>query len=332
MSGVLVAIILVLGVGGWFIQAQGNSEDIAVTPEKVTLGLAPDLNHLILIALEQDYFSAEKLEVTLKEYDTGSLVLDEGLLKGEVEVGVVGLGPLVFKSFERQDFKIFGSISTIFDLYKIVAAKDQDILTAADLRGKRLATSEGSSFHYFAYNFLIENGLTDEDVEFVFKKAGELPEALATGEVDAICTREPFISEAQELLGDNAVVLSEPSLPANTLNLVGLDGFIQNRPQVAARLLRALKQAEVFAKANPDEAIKIVAKQLDVDESEVAEGWPQIILEVTLGQELILNLENIAQWAIRAELVDSDNIPNYLDYIYLEGMEAVEPGAVTIIK
>lgn len=329
---IIAAVVVALSISACLFQVQERSGESTAPKEAVTLGFAPALNYLTLIALDQGYFSDEGLDVTVVEYSTGSRVLRDGLLTGEIEVGVVGLGPLVFESFEREDFQIFGSISTLFDLYKVVARKDQDILAPADLQGKRLATSKASTFHYFAHNFLIENGLTDEDVEYSFKQAAELPNALASGEVDAISTREPFISEAQNLLGDNAVVLAEPDLPANILNLVALDDFIQNKPEAAEKILRALIQAEDFAKDQPDQAIKIVAQKLEVAESDVTGEWSKVVLQVSLDQELILSLENTARWAIRNDLTEAGAMPNYLDYIYLNALETVKPEAITIIR
>jgi len=300
--------------------------------EAVTIGMAKSLNYMLLVALEQGYFSNEGLEVTIVEYSTGKRVLQDGVFAGEVDMGVVGLGPLTFASLERDDFKIVGSISTFFDLYRIVARKDAGISTPADLAGKRVATSKGSSFHYFLHNFLIENKLSEEDIEMSFPKAAELPQALADGEVDAFSGREPFISEAQALLGDEAIVFSELELPANTLNLVALDGLVNERPEVVESVLRALLQAEEFIRKNPEKSIKIVAEALEIEESELTERWPHVILRVSLDQELIMELENIARWAIRTELTEQTEEPNYLDYLYVDGLEKVNAKIVTVIK
>lgn len=333
LIGIIVAVIVIaLGIGACSIQKQEKSKEFTGTREAVTLGFAPSLNYLTIIALEQGFFSSEGLDVTVIEYPTGKRVLKDGLLAGEVDVGVVGLGPLAFESFEREDFRLFGSVATFFDLYRIVARKDQGILQPSDLRGKHLATSKASSFHYFLHNFLIENSLSKEDIQLSFKKAAELPDALVSGEIDAFSSREPFVSEAENSLGDNAIVFAEPDLPANTLNLVALDSFIQDRPQAIEKILRALIQAEDFAKEYPNQTIEIVANKLEVEESQLADRWSKVDLRVSLAQELVLSLENIARWAIRGSLTDKNQVPNYLDYIHLSGLEAVKTEAVTIIR
>ena len=299
--------------------------------EPVSLGFAPSLNYLAITALEQGYFADEGLEVTVTEYSTGTKALN-GLFDGEVDVSVVGTGPLVTASFDRSDFKIFSSVSTHYDLYRIVARKDSGIQTPSGLKGKRVGTSQGSSFHYFLHNFTLENGFSEDDVELVFSGAADQPAALANGDVDAISTREPYISEAISLLGENYIIFSEPGLPSNTLNLIAMDTYLQEKPQVAEKMLRALLRAEEFASQNSSQALSLVAGYLDISEEELQVGWENTTLSVSLNQELILELENIARWSIGQGLTDASNIPNYLDYFYLDGLDTVKPEAIAIIR
>ena len=53
---------------------------------------------------------------------------------------------------------------------------------------------------------------------------------------------------------------------------------------------------------------------------------------VSLEQQLLLTLEDEARWTISEGLADKKEVPNYLDFIYLEGLEAVKPEAVTILR
>jgi len=325
---------IVLSVFALILMSCAPNANLAIAPEDreaVSLGMAPELNILALIALEQGYFSDAGLDVTVTEYSSGTKVLN-GLFDAEVEVGIVGLGPLAFASFDRSDFRIFGSVSTQFDLYKIVARKDSGIQEPGDLKSKRVGTSQASSFHYFLHNFALEYGFSEDDVELVFSGAADQPAALASGDIDAISTREPYISEAISLLGDNYVVFSVPTLPSNTLNLVALEGFIKEKPQVAERLLRAFVHAEEFARTEPAQAISIVAAKLEIDEADVQVAWDNSVSVVSIGQELLLGLENIAQWAIRQELTDANDVPNYLNYLYLDGLDTVKSEAITIIR
>ena len=58
--------------------------------------------------------------------------------------------------------------------------------------------------------------------------------------------------------------------------------------------------------------------------------WGQHQFAVSLDQSLILALEDEARWT--AETSGSGaTIPNFLDFIYADGLKAVQPDAVTIV-
>jgi NitT/TauT family transport system substrate-binding protein len=51
-----------------------------------------------------------------------------------------------------------------------------------------------------------------------------------------------------------------------------------------------------------------------------------------LDQTILITLEDEARWAIREGLIDKKEIPNYLDFIYMDLLENVKPEAITIIR
>jgi NitT/TauT family transport system substrate-binding protein len=60
--------------------------------------------------------------------------------------------------------------------------------------------------------------------------------------------------------------------------------------------------------------------------------WNEFTFELFLDQPILTALENEARWAIRNKFTDKIKIPNYLNFIYLDAMEAVKPEGVTIIR
>jgi NitT/TauT family transport system substrate-binding protein len=215
---------------------------------------------------------------------------------------------------------------------RIIARKDRGIQGPKDLSGKHIATQEASAVHFFLSMFLLNHAISEQDVELSFKKAEELPGALAAGEIDAFSMREPFISQAKALLGDNALIFAEPGIYSNTFNLISYNNYIRDNPEQIRKILLALIQAEEFAKNQPDEAIRIISNRLGIAESEVDALWPELNLKISLHQSLLRTLEDEARWAIENNLTDKTEIPNYLDYISIDALEEVKPEAVTIIR
>jgi NitT/TauT family transport system substrate-binding protein len=51
-----------------------------------------------------------------------------------------------------------------------------------------------------------------------------------------------------------------------------------------------------------------------------------------LDQTILVSLEDEARWAMKERLTDKKEIPNYLDFIFMDALEQAKPEAVTIIR
>jgi len=286
---------------------------------------------LFMIAEDQGFFSKGGVDVKVKYYTTGRLALD-GMFDGEVDLATPAETPIVFSSFERGDFSIVATIGSSDNDMAIVARKDRGISKASDLKGKHITTHKASAAHFFLHSFLIKNGLSEQDIKLSFKHPDELVPALASGQIDAFSMRRQYASKAKTLLRDNVTVFEEPGLYLKTYNLVASNTFIKDRPQAVRSLLQALMKSEEFVKKYPEHAQRIVSTKTGIKESEITVIWPDLRFEISLEQSLLITLENEARWAIRNKLTDRKKIPNYLNYIHLDALEAVKSKGVTIIR
>jgi NitT/TauT family transport system substrate-binding protein len=110
------------------------------------------------------------------------------------------------------------------------------------------------------------------------------------------------------------------------------DDLITNRPELIDRFLQALNQAEDFAVNHPDEARKIVQKRLGSDDAYMERIWSDTQLMLSLDQSLIIAMDDETRWLIKNNLTDKKEVPVFLDYIYRDGLNAVRPEAVNIIR
>ncbi len=53
---------------------------------------------------------------------------------------------------------------------------------------------------------------------------------------------------------------------------------------------------------------------------------------VILSQAMLITFDDQARWSIEHGLTDALDIPNYLDYIYMDALDEVKPEANTIIR
>lgn len=299
--------------------------------EPLRLGLAlQPASALAMIALEKGFFSAEGLEVEVESFPSGKRALHEGLLTGRVEVAAVADIPFVIAALDRRAVTAVGTLFAADNVNRVVVRRDLGMAEPGDLRGKRIATQQGSAVHFFLHRFLKHHGLDEQAVESRFMRAEELPLALAGGEIDAFSMREPYVTTARELLGERAAVFEAPGLYHQREVLVAADALVSERPQVLPRLLRALVRAERFASRQPVEAIAITAAYLGVEVGEVEALWPTVQLRVTLDQSLLDLLESEARWAVESGVVEAGEIPDFRALLYRQALGEVDPMRVRL--
>lgn len=325
---------VVAGTAAWFYTPHVIDRWQTAAPqtrEPLTLGLAREpLAALAMIAREQGYFADAGLEVSVKEYKSGQLAL-AGFLTGETAVATTADIPIAFESLLRQDFGIIGTIGSSDNEPRLVARKDRGINEPADLRGKRIATQRASAVHFFLHMYLLQNGLTTSDIELSFLKPDELVQALVDGRIDAFSMREPYVSQAMKALDGQGLVFAKPGLYRKTFNVVATKELLQDRPQVARKVLAALLRAERFAIEQPQAAVAIVAKGLGAPPAEVAGLWADASLKVSLDQSLLAGLEDEAQWIMSSKLTHVSQAPSYLELLHLDALKAVDPILVSVI-
>ncbi len=61
-------------------------------------------------------------------------------------------------------------------------------------------------------------------------------------------------------------------------------------------------------------------------------SWPSQEFAVILPQAMLIAFEDQARWRIKRGLTDATEVPNYLNYIYMDALEEVKPEAVSIIR
>jgi ABC-type nitrate/sulfonate/bicarbonate transport system substrate-binding protein len=328
-----VVAVLILGVGFWYILSKPKSEPAYSGPiDKLVIGAETSLlTSAVWVAKEKEYFDEYGLDVEIREFDSGKASFNN-MLEGGVNISTVAPTPIMFQSFNRNDFSIFATFVYSDDDVKVIARKDFGISTASDLIGKKVGIVDGSTSQFFLSAFLARKGLKDIDVESVSFAPGDLPTAISTGEIDAIVVWEPHAYTATQLLGDNAIRLPSSDVYRETFNLMVMDSFRQNNPEVLKRFVKAIDKATMFIDDNTLRSQILVAERLKINHEDLSALWDDFIFAMSLDQSLIVTLENEAIWAIKNNLTDATEVPNYLDYIYFDALEAVSPEAVTIVR
>lgn len=300
----------------------------------VNLGIPNQPSSALLhIALDQGYFTEAGLNVTPHYYASGKRALLDGYVSGEIDYLSTADAPFVLKvSTELPELKVLASIYTTDNLNRIVARKDAGISSLVDLKGKRVATQSNSAVHYFLHSVIEEQQLEHSELSVSFMPADQLPLSLAGGQIDAFSMREPYVSQARDLLGDDkVVVLASPGTYVQSELLIARDTIHAKQPEVAERILSALIKAERFALDDADAAIAVVSKALKTTPDAIAVNWQGFDYAVRLNQALLSQLERMSQWIVLE--VDNKAVPpNFLNSIDSAPLTKVAPSAVSLVR
>ena len=285
------------------------------------------------IALEQGYFATNGLDVSVKEYPSGKRALDDGLFAGQADLTWSNETPVALAGFQRADFRIISTTLTADNVNMIIARRDSGIERPQDLRGKRIATQKGSAVHFFLHLFLLEHGLTEKDVRLSFLGAEELPAALASGTIDAISMRDPYITQARTLLGEEKTITFRAQRIYDQMDVMVMrQEILERNPGVALKALRAMLDALAYVENHPQETAAIMARHLKIELREVEEMLPDFKSNVALPQSLLVLMESEARWAMKTGLTDRKEVPDFLNLIDVNDLKRLKPEVVTILR
>ena len=321
---------LAAGFSGCNLQRSGQTPGSGTEP--LTLGTALlEPSALVFIAEERGLFARNGLRVSTRYYETGLGALD-GMLGGEVDVSVpVSDYVLVGKAFGREAVQAIGSIARV-DFAVIVGRKDHGIQAVSDLRGKRIGVVRGTVLEFFLGRHLELRGISGKEMELVDGGLPQAVSALTRGEIDAAITVPPYLHTLQGALGDNAVLWPAQDSHAVHQLLIGGREWIRRYPGRVSRLLRALSEAEGYLVRHPERAKAVVKKKMGLSDEEAARVWARNEFSLTLDQSLLTAMEEEARWMIENGLTAEAKVPDFLQYLYPDGLLAIRPEAVNIVR
>ena len=326
---ILIGIIVVaVIVGGYFWLRQERSEKYTGDLEKITLAAyAGETTALVYIAQAQGYFKKNGLDVTIKDYESGKAACD-AFITGEADISTSADFVFVSNSFNHTDLRVLGTIAT-FETKELVARKDKGIITTDDLRGKRIGVTKKSGGEFSLGVFLTFNNISPQDVELVDLKPSEIAKAVVNGDIDAGFTWDPYVYNMKQALGDNAI--SWPGYSDFYFVVLTKKDWIEKNPKAALALMKSMLEAEDYVKENSEQSKEFVRKRFNYELDYIDYSWPKQKYAVVLPQVILFTFEDQARWRIRQGLTDATEIPNYLNFIYMNALEEVKPEAVTII-
>jgi NitT/TauT family transport system substrate-binding protein len=211
----------------------------------------------IQIAHDQGYFEDEGIRVEVQETDGSSFVTQQ-VIAGNAEFGVAGAPTDIIAYEKDQDIRALSCIESQ-SIFSIYVPADSDIQDVTQLDGKKLGINErGGGEEPMVTAVIAENDL-DTEVVPVGQETASIVRALQSGAVAAfsssIGTRTSI--EAEIELRD---ITPEKYRATPGDCLITKKSVIEEKPEVAAGLARAMLKGIYFAFANREAALDIGCK------------------------------------------------------------------------
>ncbi|WP_245395424.1 ABC transporter substrate-binding protein [Anthocerotibacter panamensis] len=142
------------------------------------------------------------------------------------------------------------------------------ITSVKDLKGKKVAAELGTVDHYLLLLGLEKEGLSPKDINFQPLETGAAAAAFVSGKLDAVGVFAPFTTTALKRSGSKALFTSKEFPGAIPDHLVFTKKFVTEHPEEVQKLVTTWYDTLDYIKANPAEAVQIMAKRAGVTPAE----------------------------------------------------------------
>jgi NitT/TauT family transport system substrate-binding protein len=282
---------------------------------------------LIHVAVAKGYFAEEGLEVQSLLHSFGKPSL-QTLLDHKSDFAAVAETPIMFNILKGEKFFVIANIEATTTNNAIVARKDAGITKAADLKGKRIAFTPGTTSDFFLDSILTVNGLTRKDIQPMPLKPDEMLAAIMAKNIDAACTWNFPLTQISQFLGENGTLIFDKEIYTETYNVTAQQDFVQKNPETVKSFLRALIKAENFVHKYPDDAQTIMSNNTKVDKALIRDVWGSFNFHVAQDNVLLITLEDETRWAMKNKLAPQTEMPDYLSYFHLDSLRSINPDAI----
>jgi sulfonate transport system substrate-binding protein len=187
----------------------------------------------------------EGVKVQWVEFVAGPPLL-EAMNAGSVDIGYTGDAPPIFAEAAGANVVYVAALPGNGAGEAIIVRKDSPIHSLADLKGRKIAFTQGSSAHKLVLAALAKAKLNYSDIQPEYLSPPDAAAAFTQGSVDAWSIWDPFLALAQVRYAPRTLVVEPQAEKANSFELAN-GAFAKAHPKVVALALKGLAEAAHWA-------------------------------------------------------------------------------------
>jgi NitT/TauT family transport system substrate-binding protein len=231
----------------------------------VTVNTLPIANGFPLdIGIKRGFFSSAGIEINKRTLQSGNdIVL--ALANGSGDIGYVGWVPAMIARTQGIRLSAVAAsdvegTSQADNWQNILVRGSSSIRTPGDLAGKTIAVNALKGVgEVMIKAALKKRGVNPNSVRLLALPFPAMRSALNNGQVDAIWTPEPFMTQA---LNDGARIVMAPGPVLGRFWPIGayvaMSDWTRRNPALAANFRRAINRSLAYAQAHPDEVRELL--------------------------------------------------------------------------
>ncbi|MCA6103228.1 sulfonate ABC transporter substrate-binding protein [Bradyrhizobium australafricanum] len=232
-------------------QAQADAKEIRIGYQK---------NGVLVITRQREalenHFKPQGISVKWVEFSSGPPMM-EAMNVGSVDYGAVGDSPPIFAQAAGAAI-VYAAAQPIINGSGILVPQNSAIASIADLKGKRVGFTKGSSAHNVVIQTLEKAGLTYDDITPVYLTPPDAGPAFANGGIDAWAIWDPYFAIAETKQNGRILVKTRDITKTNSFYIANRD-FARNRGAILQQIVDVTTSSAAWAQAHPDEVAKSLA-------------------------------------------------------------------------
>jgi sulfonate transport system substrate-binding protein len=207
-------------------------------------------------AVLEKRFAAKQVGVKWIEFTSGPPLL-EAMSTGSVDLGAVGDTPPIFAQAANANI-VYVAGSPITNGQGILVPANSNIRTIADLKGKRVGFTKGTSAHNVVIATLEKAGLTYEDITPVYLTPPDAGPAFANGSIEAWAVWDPYFAIGEKRQNGRILINAHEVAKSNSFYLANRD-FANAYVRETREVIDGLGEAARWAEANRAEVANALA-------------------------------------------------------------------------
>ena len=214
-------------------------------------------NGVLVIARQratlEDHFHPQGIAVKWVEFSSGPPMM-EAMNVGSVDYGAVGDSPPVFAQAAGAAI-VYAASQPITNGQGLLVPKDSTIRSIADLKGKRIGFTKGSSAHNIVIQTLEKAGLTYADIAPVYLTPPDAGPAFANGTIDVWAIWDPYLAIGETKQNGRILVNAREITKTNSFYIANRD-FAKNHGALLQQIVEVTGATARWAEQHRDEVAK----------------------------------------------------------------------------